>query len=591
MRTPFSALHPHTKYKVDFALVPIVIILIEFAVFLSQLSDVYAKDFSNLLFLRLFHTLVMLLIAALVSRLYLQLKIEEASYGTFAITGLLVILLGDLLHVYFGSIFGIELINTNRRIAIFVLIGALWFPAFFIIAGNRKEIFRRFREYEKRLLIATRTRSRASREFKALQNEIQGRIRGDLYVLCSALKSAITSSTQSEESLIELNKAIAPKLLGDDLRKLSVNLENYDLGDRGHGSIGEKISSLSIFYQQFRILYTSAIRVSPLPRGTYVLILLGLVAPLYLHFYTPTEAIFAFLLFLISTYLSTALISHLQHRKSSTALRTSSILILVTGYIPLLLDFTVGRIHKEVENQIPLAITLFALPLMYFVSMELFQVLRPTALKLLQGDELEASPPLQGRVSMIVKEEFSSNLSHQWAVFIHGKILTRLAATSLKLEAASKSGDVKTFGEAIDSLHALLATPDADFESESSNLQVEVNSRLDPWKGLLQINLYIDPSLTSIKNSHVRDLGEVIEELLSNSIRHGKAQKIELKVISSGDTDVEVMSIDDSSNPPPLTQGRSGLGTRIFNLASDGRWSITRVGATTEFRLTMGIKP
>ena len=35
---------------------------------------------------------------------------------------------------------------------------------------------------------------------------------------------------------------------------------------------------------------------------------------------------------------------------------------------------------------------------------------------------------------------------------------------------------------------------------------------------------------------------------------------------------------------------KSGLGTHIFNLASDGRWSIKRVGSTTEFRLTMTLE-
>ena len=92
---------------------------------------------------------------------------------------------------------------------------------------------------------------------------------------------------------------------------------------------------------------------------------------------------------------------------------------------------------------------------------------------------------------------------------------------------------------------ALLKDPDAEFELITANLQKEVTSRLDPWVGLLDIDLYIDPALESVQTPRVRDLAEVIEELISNSIRHGKAKKIELKVLRSGAKDVEIVAIDE----------------------------------------------
>ena len=182
------------------------------------------------------------------------------------------------------------------------------------------------------------------------------------------------------------------------------------------------------------------------------------------------------------------------------------------------------------------------------------------------------------------------NLSHQWAVFIHGKILTRLAATSLKLEAVSTAKDPKAFSETIQSLNSLLSSPEAEFLEASKDLESEIDSRLKPWRGLLDIKISIDSGLKSFSSSRVRDLGEVLEELISNSIRHGKAKSIDLKVVRSGQKDVEVIAVDDAVIPPPETAKSTGLGTRIFNLASDGRWSITRVGSSTEFRLTMEIE-
>jgi two-component sensor histidine kinase len=281
------------------------------------------------------------------------------------------------------------------------------------------------------------------------------------------------------------------------------------------------------------------------------------------------------------------LITKLQ---SAGSLRNSTLLIYVAGLLPLVTNLAGQAIFHDPETQFPILITAVAFPVTYYLFMELFQVLRPIPLSLIRNDELKASGALKDEVTKTVTEEFSYNLSHQWAVYIHGKILTRLAANSLKLEAAYNAENSKEFEKALERLNALLKEPDAEFEFATSELHEEVASRLNPWVGLLDIDLHIDPALGSIQSPRVRDLGEVIEELISNSIRHGKARRIELKVLRSGAKDIEIVAIDDSSVAPSSADQKSGLGTRIFNLASDGRWSVKRVGSTTEFKLTMTLE-
>jgi two-component sensor histidine kinase len=276
--------------------------------------------------------------------------------------------------------------------------------------------------------------------------------------------------------------------------------------------------------------------------------------------------------------------------QAAGSLRSSTVLIYLAGLLPLITNLAGQAIFHDPQTQFPILITAVAFPVTYYLFMELFQVLRPIPLSLIRTDELKASQALQDEVTKTVTEEFSYNLSHQWAVYIHGKILTRLAANSLKLEVASKAENSKEFEQTVERLVALLKEPDAEFEFASSELHKEVASRLDPWVGLLDIDLHIDPALGSIHSPRVRDLGEVIEELISNSIRHGKAKKIELKVVRSGAKDVEIIAVDDSTVAPTSAEKKSGLGTRIFNLASDGRWSIKRIGSTTEFRLTMTLE-
>ena len=73
--------------------------------------------------------------------------------------------------------------------------------------------------------------------------------------------------------------------------------------------------------------------------------------------------------------------------------------------------------------------------------MRFVQIIQPEAINAIKADEIYASAALKGEISKIVKDEFKQSMSHQWATFIHGKILTRLAATSLKLEQAVGNDD------------------------------------------------------------------------------------------------------------------------------------------------------
>ncbi|NBX99692.1 MAG: hypothetical protein EBQ83_06160, partial [Burkholderiaceae bacterium] len=113
----------------------------------------------------------------LLSRLFIKLKYTELNYRTIAITGTLTIALGDLIHRYLGNKLGVELVSMDRRMGIILLQGCFWFPAFLIIGSKRTEIFEQFREYERRLVIATRARSRTSDEFAEIQRNIQNRIK------------------------------------------------------------------------------------------------------------------------------------------------------------------------------------------------------------------------------------------------------------------------------------------------------------------------------------------------------------------------------------------------------------------------------
>ena len=590
MRPILQGLRSEIKHKIDFSLVPLGIIIIEYTVFTTQLSKDQYSSLRNLILLRVLHTLIMITFAAILSQIFIRLKRTELNYRTLAITGTLVIGLGDFIHRFMGPALGVELVSADRRVGIILLQGCFWFPAFIIVGSKRTEIFQHFKEYEKRLIIATRARSRKSEEFVSIEMGLQDRIRQELAASCKALIDSISQVRNRSGNLDGENLAIQPHLLGDELRKLSMKLETFGSEQQGTTILGQNVRSVNLLIKQFRILYATTARSTPLSRSAYALVLLALITPPIINYSSLPEALIAYPIMILVIYIAAHVISKVLASNSPHALRNSSILIYLTGFLPMISNLLGQVINPDPNTRYPIYITGLTVPISYYIFIKVLQVLHAHALELIRNDELKASEALQEAVTKVVSDEFSHALSHRWAIFIHGKILTRLAATALKLETASQAGDSQSFNTAVDSLLNLLKNPDAEFEQKITVLETEVSSRLDPWLGLLDVDLHIDQELKSVRNERVRELGEVIEEVISNSMRHGKAQKVDLRVIKSGDKDIQIIATDDAAIAPPEYQGRFGLGTRIFNLASDGRWSITRVESGTEFKLTMAIE-
>ena len=589
MRSLIPSIGMSVKHKIDYSILPYGVVIMEFAVLTTQISEHNYGSLSNLLLMRIIHTLAMLALAISVGRILARFKKTELNYLANAIICTTVIAIGDVMHGYLASKLEIGLISFYRRVGIISLQGFIWFPALVIIVSTRREIIAHFKEYELRLITATRGKIRASSEYQNLQKETKVRIREELFATCNALQESLAKVLPTKMSHSELNNAIRPLLNGEDLRKFSMRLETYESDNSRPKLRGLNWNSIKLLIQQFRILYASTSRTAPLGPSAYALVLIALVTPAYINYFSVQESLTSYPILVISIFVFAYLINKVQMSNLPNALRYSSFLIYFTGLLPFFFNLAGQAITDDPRNNFPTLITAFALPVTYYLFMEMLQVLRPRAIDLVRNDELRASTALQDSVTSIVNEEFAHNLSHQWAVFIHGKILTRLAATSLKLDTATNAGDSQAFESTLQSLFTLLKAPDAELEEQSKDLEAEVTSRLNPWIGLLDIDIQIDEDLKRVQSPGVRDLAEVIEELISNSIRHGKSKKIDLRITRSGKNEVEIIAKDNATIAPPKLKYNTGLGTRIFNLASDGRWSLKRLGNSTEFRLTMGI--
>jgi two-component sensor histidine kinase len=190
-----------------------------------------------------------------------------------------------------------------------------------------------------------------------------------------------------------------------------------------------------------------------------------------------------------------------------------------------------------------------------------------------------------------VIEEKLQILGHRWAVYIHGHVQTRISAAALMIEEAQKKSNSEAIAQAITILDEMLSDPVAGFTSKSQTLTEEIDARLNPWRGILEIEVGIQPELGTIHSQRNQDIGEVLGEAISNAVRHGMARNIDVKIEFSEEHEVSITVYDDSSIVPAPSDGKGGLGTKIFNSVSDGRWKLSRDDETaqTKFRILVHV--
>ena len=593
MRTIFPSIKSKPVFKLDFSLAYAGIIFLGFSIAGTELFQLYPENKAEIIEIRLIHTFYLLIIVFLTQVFLRTIHINNVGYAGLALIGLWLAIPSLLVRVFLMESFG--LISNSQVASYFVeqlpivlLQAFFWIPVVIILGGQRSRIFEAFKDYEKRLVITTRRNIRQSTEFNQLKKQVDQDYKDELNMHAQLLLNSFTFGDNSNLSLGDRNEIIQRYLKTNTLRDLSSTLNQKSETVSINSKFEQDMHSLSLISKQFNILYNYVARKTPIEAWVYTLLSFVLIYPNYVHFFTTKQILLSLPAFLV-IHLVALQINRVLRGGGKFAILQTNLLTLLIGFIPFLemLMFMLFLPNEAIE--FPIVVIAIFYPLGFFVYIRFIQITQPGAIGAITNDEIYTSQSLNAAVSKIVKDEFKHSMSHQWAIYIHGKILTRLAATSLKLQQAVDKNDGENFEAGLNILKVILDNPTKDFDQDPMNLKAEIASRLDPWEGLITINVVIDPALEMVSNDRVKDLGEVIEEIVSNSVRHGGSQNILIKITSFDHPDVQLTIEDDAVNPLPLVPARIGLGTKILNLVSDGRWSISHLGAKTTVKLTMSL--
>ena len=593
MRSIFPSIKQKPVFVLDFSLAYIGIIFLGFSIAGTEIFQLYPENKSEVIQIRLIHTFYLMAVVFLTQIGLKRLDKNTAGYAGLALIGLWLAIPSLFVRVYlmqaYGLISSAEVTSYFFEQFLIVLVQALfWIPVVIILGGQRSRIFEAFKAYEKRLVINARKSIRESAEFLQVKKQVDKDYKEELTMHSNLLLNSITYGDNAQLNLKQRNELIQRYLKTNTLRDLSRALNQKAETVTSNSKFDQDMHSLNLISKQFNILYNFVARKKPLPAWVYTLLSFVLIFPNYIHFFTTMQILLSLPTYLVIHIVGVQINRTLRGGGKYAILQTN-LLTLLIGFLPFLEMQVFMTFLPNEAIQFPMVVIAFFYPLGFFVYIRFSQIIQPEAIAAITNDEIYASQALNAAVSKIVKDEFKQSMSHQWATYIHGKILTRLAATSLKLEQAVGNNDLESFDSGLKNLQLILDDPTREFEQDQMNLKAEIASRLDPWEGLITLNLSVDPTLEGVANDRVKDLGEVIEEVISNSVRHGGSQNISISITSPTHPDVELVIEDDAINPLPLVPARVGLGTKILNLVSDGRWSISHVEAKTTVKLTMSL--
>jgi len=169
--------------------------------------------------------------------------------------------------------------------------------------------------------------------------------------------------------------------------------------------------------------------------------------------------------------------------------------------------------------------------------------------------------------------------SMKWAQLIHGKVQTRFIAASGDNSAAGRQNLISDINRAIvDELeHSGVS------ESDAALIIERITS---PWSAVISINSVISKDLTNtaLSAGAATKLEQVVEEVITNAVKHGAAQSIWLELSMESDKSLLLQIKNDGK---AVETKRKSLGTSLFDKA--GVWSLSNVDSYVIFKMVINL--
>lgn len=446
------------------------------------------------------------------------------------------------------------LFDLGARIIAGVIAGSLGF----IVIVNYTESSRSYRNVTKNLLS---TQSRLSSQRKAAQKSFEAnliQVKNTLQELVEPKLQQLSTRLGSDDLKSSDRKALANEvrsLLQDQVRPISSSFKTSTKA-MANPNFGKSVSRLSLFrlpdvvqpYLALRPLLIGLSMVSILPFGLYVfeddswttigLLIAGLV------------------------YLAVLLVRLLLSRASPMPLWLGILSLLVLEALLILLIAESLLLAGYPERSLPGVVTI--------VGVVLFGAVAFTSITAVQDQNRDAFiAQLEKNNNRIERDLAILNQRlwverRQWALKIHGTVQASLTAALARL---SQPGGLDKKDVSLVRAHISQARKGLSQKSSSSFDLVEaLKETKKTWRGILEIKTaFTSPAAKLLISDRWASVcaNEIIKESVSNSMKHGKAQKVNIRFESNQQGFIEIIAEDDGKGLP--RQFKPGLGSQLLD--------------------------
>jgi hypothetical protein len=572
----------------DFLLVPLGIFFFEVSVLISDIVRDKNPDSLHDFLVHLIHYFLLIIFSYSVLGILKALNVYRLKISYLVLLGIPVAIFSE---VTFNVLY--EVLNTGneRGIALSMrsvfFLGMIWFPVVVIISSHFRRIPGFIKEFKHTLLINARIKLRESHKNSGAEREIENEITKRLINQTSELARQISAVDST------LNKAnvesIQELLRNNKLRRLSAELESSGNKSNHLSQFPHSSRAINIFFRQIYVFLKASLKSAKIPTFIiFITFMLG-VSPALLNTLAPSKSLPALLVIALLVLFLCSLPELITGKGKPVRTSWRLISYLLICFSPLIANVASEALFPTPDGRFPFLITVVNFPLLFAIELAIAQVLVPIFSNRVSELAYIPSNSILRLILVTVHAELEARLSHQWAVFIHGKILTRFATNSLRIQQALDANDSESFNNIRAAVLELLLNPTAEFKSAALNLSKELSTRTDPWIGILDVDLKIEEQLKNFRNERVQEIGEVVEEILSNSVRHGGSTEIELQIAKSDSNTIRIQATDNPTKSPNFQSSNPGLGTKIFNIVSDGRWEIKQQGVKTVFIIYISV--
>lgn len=178
-----------------------------------------------------------------------------------------------------------------------------------------------------------------------------------------------------------------------------------------------------------------------------------------------------------------------------------------------------------------------------------------------------------------VRGQQLADIARDAARVLHGSVQSRLVACAMAIDRASESGDREGLLVALAAAREALEEPLPERAAIAGSIADEVARKVALWGDACDFTIDVKSGV-SISGVDPLIVGRVVEEGLTNAIRHGQATAISVSV-GAEVGGVAIVVADDGVGPKEST---AGLGSALLDQATGGSWSLGRVGERTELR-------